>query len=203
MAIAPTSGAGAAGAGVDAVLKAEERERLVDRHHFGVGALADHDDVAVVGGIDALSAADAALIDRYARVRGGSVLLLPEERPQGPAQSLFPGVWKEQLSSTPVAIGPMQAAEVLQGSSLPPATTVLASAGANPVVVSVPRGRGRIAIGGAMDAWRYRDANTSAFDRASPTGSIAGGPRRRLHGPYPFTRSYPSRNVVAGSSTSA
>lgn len=125
----------------------------------------EHTSLLVVGGIDALSAADAALIDRYARVRGGSVLLLPEERPQGPAQSLFPGVWKEHLSSTPVAIGPLQAAEVLQGSSLPPATTVLASAGANPVVVSVPRGRGRIAIGGAMDAWRYRDANTSAFDR--------------------------------------
>jgi hypothetical protein len=34
-----------------------------------------------------------------------------------------------------------------------------------PVIVSMPRGDGRLLLSGAMDAWRYRAADNAAFDR--------------------------------------
>ena len=118
----------------------------------------------IVGGLDALTGADVDLIDRYARVRGGSVLLLPEQAPRGAVQPLFLGSWLEQLSTTPVSVGPLKAAEVLHASNVPETATVVASAGSVPAIVTTPIGRGRITIAGAMDAWRYRDTNSKEFD---------------------------------------
>jgi hypothetical protein len=45
-----------------------------------------------------------------------------------------------------------------------PGADASAAAGA-PVIVSMPRGDGRLLLSGAMDAWRYRASDDGAFDR--------------------------------------
>jgi len=117
--------------------------------------------VVVVGDPGSLTGEDVALLDRYARIRGGSIIFLPERRVAGPALRLFPGEWSERLVPAPDRVGPLQAGELLQATRLPLAATVVASAGETPVVVSTPLGNGRVIVSGAMDAWRYR---AKAFD---------------------------------------
>ncbi len=41
------------------------------------------------------------------------------------------------------------------------------------MIVSAPRGTGRLLLSGAMDAWRFRAADNGAFDRFWPS-TIAG-----------------------------
>jgi hypothetical protein len=118
--------------------------------------------VAIIGGPEALTAAEVTRLDRYLRVRGGTVILLPEQQPNGAAASLFHGTWTEHLTAKPEMIGPLRATEVLRASDVPITSTALAHSGSAPVIVSTPVGKGRIIVSGAMDAWRYRD---SAFDR--------------------------------------
>ena len=52
--------------------------------------------------------------------------------------------------------------------ALPPGADVVArvpGVDAAPVIVSMPRGDGRLLLSGAMDAWRFRAADNGAFDR--------------------------------------
>lgn len=121
-------------------------------------------DVVIVGAPDALTADEEALLDRFARERGGTVILLAE-RPleAAPAGAFFPR-WQEKLSTTPVSLGPLTASELLLPSAIEPTDLVLARAGESPVIVSRPRGFGRVILSGAMDAWRFRDAAAAAFD---------------------------------------
>jgi hypothetical protein len=119
----------------------------------------------VIGGPDALTAADVALLDRYVAVRGGSLILLPEQRASGPAARLFPGTWTERLLAAPESIGPLRAGEILQTEDAPVGSAVLARAGGAPSIVVTPSGRGRIVVSGAMDAWRYRHLDSGAFER--------------------------------------
>ena len=113
--------------------------------------------LVIVGGPDALNADDVALLDRYVRVRGGTLVLLPEQRVSGPAASLLHGVWSEHLTANPEAIGPLRAGEILRAADAPVTSTVIARSGSSPAIVSTPSGNGRIVVSGAMDAWRYRD----------------------------------------------
>jgi hypothetical protein len=138
-------------------------------------------DVVVVGGLDRLSANDARSLDRYARERGGAVVVLPDQRiDAGPARVLVEGhELIERLLEQPatLAVTPpaasLRASELLVLRALMPATEVIArvpgadaSAGAGaPVIVSMPRGDGRLLLSGAMDAWRYRASDNGAFDR--------------------------------------
>jgi hypothetical protein len=121
--------------------------------------------LAIVGGLEALTGAEVDLLDRYVRNRGGTLVLLPERRPTGEAARLFDGVWTEHLSPTLETVGSLRATELLRATNVSPASTVLAMSGGLPVIVSSPTGAGRIVVSGAMDAWRYRDRDTSAFDR--------------------------------------
>jgi hypothetical protein len=138
-------------------------------------------DVVVVGGLDRLSAADARSLDRYARERGGAVVLLPDQRiDAGPARDLTEGQELiERLLEQPatLAVTPpaasLRASELLVPRSLMPVTEVIArvpgadasAAAGAPVIVSIPRGDGRLLLSGAMDAWRYRASDDGAFDR--------------------------------------
>jgi hypothetical protein len=95
--------------------------------------------------------------------RGGSLILLPEQRPSGPVGRFFSDDWTEHLTPAPQQIGPLRATEILRTDRLPIAATVLGRSGSSSSsMVAVPTGNGRVIISGAMDAWRYRD---SAFDR--------------------------------------
>jgi hypothetical protein len=119
-------------------------------------------EAVVVGGPDALTASDVALLDRYVTLRGGSLLLLPEQRPTGAVTRFFGNGWTEQLTPAPQQIGPLRATEILKTDSAPIAA-VLGRAGEAPAIVAVPSGHGRVIISGAMDAWRYRDHDAGAL----------------------------------------
>jgi hypothetical protein len=131
-------------------------------------------DAVVVGGLDRLSAADARGLDRYMRERGGAVVVVPDQRiDNDPARDLISAELAERLLEQPakLAVAPAtavpQASELLVFRALPPAADVIARVpgDAAAVIVSTPRGAGRLLISGAMDAWRYRAADNGAFDR--------------------------------------
>jgi len=136
-------------------------------------------DVVVLGGLDRLSAADAASLDRYMRIRGGAVVVVPDQRiDAGPARDLVPGgLLTERLLEQPatLAVTPpaasLRASELLLMRAVTPGAEVIARvpdadpAKALPVIVSAPRGGGRLLLSGAMDAWRFRAADSAAFDR--------------------------------------
>jgi hypothetical protein len=122
-------------------------------------AVLDAAPLVIAGAPDALSEADVELLDHYVRNRGGSLILLPERAPSGPAARLFDGEWREQLLAQPETAGPLRAAELLR-----PRAIGFGSSAISPVVIATPRGLGRIAVSGAMDAWRHRDEG-DAFDR--------------------------------------
>jgi hypothetical protein len=121
--------------------------------------------VVVVGGPDALTVSDVALLDRYVSRRGGSLVLLPEQRPNGPVTRFFGEGWVEQLTPAPQSIGPLRAAEILRMDRAPLAAAVLGQSGRSAALLAVPTGHGRVIISGAMDAWRYRHLDNAAFDR--------------------------------------
>lgn len=157
----------------------------------------DRFDVIVAGGLDRLSAADARALERYMRERGGAVVLVPDQRiDAGPARDLVSasiplspssGVRLQPdlierlleqpatLAMTPPAAS-LRASELLVAGALTPGTEVIAripGSDGSPVVVSMPRGEGRLMLSGAMDAWRFRAADDRAFDR-SWRSTIAG-----------------------------
>jgi hypothetical protein len=116
--------------------------------------------VLIAGAPDALTAGDVDLIDRFVRVRGGTVILLPERVPSGAAAALFHGPWSEQLVAEPVVAGPLRATELLR-----PRDARAGAVALTPLVIATPAGSGRVIVSGAMDAWRHRDADAAAFDR--------------------------------------
>ena len=118
----------------------------------------DRVSLVIIGAPDGLTPEDVDLLERYVRHRGGSLILLPEQRPAGADARLFDGRWTEHLSATAEAIGQLRASEVLRAASLSPAASVIATSAGSASIVSNPHGAGRIVISGAMDAWRYRGA---------------------------------------------
>jgi hypothetical protein len=122
--------------------------------------------VVIVGGPEALSEREAALIDRFVRVRGGTAILLPERPPIGPAARLFRTEWDERLNAEPQSLGPLSATEVLRATSVPLGSTVLATLGGRPVVALMPTGDGAVLVSGAMDAWRFRGLEFERFWRS-------------------------------------
>jgi hypothetical protein len=133
-------------------------------------------DVVIVGGLERLSVADARALDRYMRERGGAVVAIPDQRiDAGPARDLIAGAQLVErlleqpvtLAVTPPAAAP-QASELLVVRALTPGMEVVARVPGNdrsPVILSMPRGEGRLLLSGAMDAWRFRAAGNLAFDR--------------------------------------
>src|SRR5262249_45771845 len=61
----------------------------------------------------------------------------------------------------------LRVSELLVASGLPPGSDVVEHAPGDraPIVVTVPRGDGRLVVSGAMDAWRYRAVAEADFDR--------------------------------------
>jgi len=118
--------------------------------------------VVIVTAAERLSAGEVELLDRFARIRGGSVVLVPDAEITGPVARLVPSAQSEQVEERPQAVGVLRARDIL---SFQPGAgvTALASAGDRPVVVARAIGRGRIVASGALDAWRYRE--DGAFDR--------------------------------------
>ena len=130
---------------------------------LSAGDLADAG-VVVVTAPEALSPGEIDLLDRFARRRGGSVVLLPDRQPAGPVTRLMPPVRGDRREANPRAVGPLRASELLEFDPAREGTTVLERADNRPAIVATAIGRGRIITSGALDAWRYRDDGV-AFDR--------------------------------------
>jgi hypothetical protein len=151
-------------------------------------------DVVILGGLDRLSAAEAGALDRYMRGRGGAVVAVPDQRIDArPARDLVNGGppargpvsggvrlepdLAERLLEQPATLTVTPPAASLRASELlvmrvdAPGSEVIARvpdadpAKALPVIVSAPRGSGRLLLSGVMDAWRFRAADNAAFDR--------------------------------------
>jgi len=143
--------------------------RAVPLRERGLDAFA----AVIVGGLDRLSANDVSALERYMRERGGAVVLLPDQRlDSGPLRAIVPELTERLLEqpATMVSAGggaSLRASELLVASHLPPGSDVLQREPGDraPIVVTVPRGDGRLLVSGAMDAWRYRAAPDAAFDR--------------------------------------
>ena len=120
--------------------------------------------VVIVGSPDALTAADVQRLEHFVRRRGGSLVLVPDRPFSGPATSLLPQRWRERLTETPEAAGPLKASEWLLAEEVSPFDEVIAASPAGPAIVLTPVGAGRVMVVGAMDAWRQRGAG-DGFDR--------------------------------------
>ena len=127
------------------------------------GAL-DEPSVVVIGGPEALRADEVELIDRYVRVRGGSLLLLPDRGLNDAASRWIGSGWKEHLSPSASAVGGLVASELLRIERVGPLEQILGVSDNVPTIVLSPSGQGRVVVSGAMDSWRYRDAGDANFE---------------------------------------
>lgn len=121
--------------------------------------------VVIVGSPEAVSARDVTLLERFVRVRGGTLVLVPDRAPAGASARLFSGQWSEHLEALPSLVGELRASETLRLSTASPFDVVLGAVKEKPAIVLSPAANGRIVVSGAMDAWRYRDSDGGAFDR--------------------------------------
>jgi hypothetical protein len=134
----------------------------------------DYFDVVVVGAPEALSQADLAGLEGFMRQRGGSVVMLLDQRASGAWQRLadataWGGDSGSQLrrihSATPDSPS-MRGGQLAWPIPLPMGATVVAtdSAAGHPVVWQLPVGAGTLMVSGALDAWQSRDPGLSGFD---------------------------------------
>lgn len=129
-------------------------------------------DVVVVGAPGELGATAVAALDVYLRNRGGSVLLLLDERNSAPVERLTgTGDWRAASGQVGV-VKRVGGAAVLRTTSvvwpavLPWGASVIAVGDSGrPVVWKSPVGAGQVVVSGALDAWRFRDPASSAFER--------------------------------------
>jgi hypothetical protein len=130
-----------------------------------------------------LTASEVAAISEFCELRGGAVVIVPDRPPSGPfARLVSPSGFDERLLDKPVVlVGSSTIGVSASEFALPrrpgPGAIVVASMppqDSRAVMVSLPRGRGRILFSGALDAWRFRarGGDAEAFTRFW-TGLIA------------------------------
>jgi len=131
-------------------------------------------DLVVVGAADALSANDAASLERYLRERHGAVVLLPEGTEDAVLSRLTgQGQWREDRRPDPVRVAgedAWTASEFFWPVRWPSLATPLAAfAQAAPAtrpefpVWQMPVGSGRVVVSSAMDGWRSRAGSAIGF----------------------------------------
>jgi hypothetical protein len=144
-------------------------------------------EVAIVGSPEQLSRGDVDALRWFAEERGGIIAFIPDRRPGGAYRALL-GVddVEERTLAEPVALGvegatPLRSSELLVARRISPGSAVLARIGQDAVVVSSPRGAGRVVFFGAVDAWRSRAIEQEAFARfwrRTLVGAVASVPPR-------------------------
>ena len=142
-------------------------------------------DAIVVGAPDALSDAEIAGLEDYARKRGGNIVLLCDggftpkvSRLTQASQWTSPERRRAPLpiiSQTPGASGVdtvLLATELAWPSRLPRTAEVIARTVAaddsltnRPMLWRIPLGAGRVVVSSALDSWRYRDRARVGFDK--------------------------------------
>jgi len=142
-------------------------------------------EAVVIGAPDAISARDVDGLEAFLRTRGGAVVLLMDQAPDARPSARLTEVarWqtaehdaprsirsgdptvRESQGSAPIGPSPLFASELAWPAELPAGSQALAVDDARPIVWRTPVGPGRIVVSGALDAWRFRDADAMAFDR--------------------------------------
>ena len=130
-------------------------------------------DAVVVGAPDALSTADARSLDRYARDRGGAIVLLADRLETGPAAPLFGGVALTDVHGVERvkiagAAGDLVATELAlpqSSTAVTPLARAVIGGRETSVIWQSPLGAGRVIVNGALDAWRYRTREGGGFAR--------------------------------------
>ncbi len=116
-------------------------------------------DAVVIGAPDALTRAEVEALNRYVTVRGGSVLLVADRKLAGPSLALAPATsFDEILLDKAVDLAPgLRASELSVPRQTREGWDTIGSDGTRPVIMTAPRGRGRVVFSGALDAWRFRE----------------------------------------------
>lgn len=138
--------------------------------------------VAVVTAPDRLTGAEVDLLERFVSRRGGSLIVLPDRRPTGASLRLLPRIVAERRETKPQQLGLLRATEWVAFES-GPGVSALASLDEQPVVAARAVGRGRVLVSGALDAWRYRQADDGFNDfwtALAWDASVVAGPRLRI-----------------------
>lgn len=140
-------------------------------------ALADFAAI-VVGGIDRLTGADAAALDRFMRERGGAVALIPDSPDDlkgapvrvltGDLQPRETLLERHAALTTKPPLPRLDGSEILALTPRDEGQTLARMTGAGgagaPVVITMPRGDGELLVSGALDAWRFRAEPGVEFD---------------------------------------
>lgn len=160
----------------------------------------------VVGAPDALTPEDVRALERFARSRGGAVVLLMDRLDSGAfARLTGASSWRDvhgtERRSLTAPSGNMLATELAVPVGLAPTSNVLSAATAAdkssiPVVWDAPLGAGQVIVSGALDAWRYRTRESSGFSRFW-TQVVADG---AASAPAPVSV-WPSERVVSAGAT--
>jgi hypothetical protein len=131
----------------------------------------DDFDVIAVGAPEALVPAELTPLDRFASVRGGTVLLLPDTRLPASVQEKFalPRT-EEMLLQVPVrtelGASSVEASELLlplENEPFSAMAPVTVDGTERAAIFSVPHGDGAVVLSGMMDAWRYRRREANRF----------------------------------------
>jgi hypothetical protein len=131
-------------------------------------------DATIVSGLEALLDSDIAALERFVRVRGGTLILVPDSKVPVTLLSAFdlPQL-DEVLLDAPVeiSIGGLKvfASELLLARPQPDARPLAAvrHGGADrAAAVGATRGAGHVVLWGALDAWRYRARESSKLAEA-------------------------------------
>ena len=129
-------------------------------------------DVVIVGAPEELQPSDVDALRAFLRLRGGSVVFVPDRRPSGPfLQLLSVKAFDEVLVETALDLtaggARLKAAELAIPSSRTDELEVLAGVTVRgetrPAVFRTRLGLGRIVFSGALDAWRFRAASGDGF----------------------------------------
>lgn len=163
-------------------------------------------DIVVVSTPESLSDRSAVALDTYLRDREGAVVVLPGEQ-NAPVLSRLTGVsnWtverRPALENVTASAGSWTASEFLWPGSFPQGAEALTGclSPGRCAVWRVPLGGGRVIVSSALDGWRTRSAESSAF--ASFWRSVVGDEAAAT--PRPIEIRLRSRTVEPGAIVSA
>jgi len=148
-------------------------------------------DLALIGAPEELSASELSALDRFASVRGGTVVFIADRASSGGYLRLLgiPAI-EETLLDKPIKVTAsdglgLRGAEFAHPAALPPGADAVAEiahgAGRRAPLVTRPSGAGLLIFSGLLDAWRYRAEDEGAFDafwRSRLASAAARAPRR-------------------------
>ena len=145
-------------------------------------------DAVVVGAPEELQVREVDVLDAFARLRGGTVVYVPDRQPSGAyASRLRAGEFAETLLPNPSRIAvstgpPLRGSEFVFGGSssagFESLATVEQGGSRRPVIISWASGAGQVIFSGALDAWRFRTVKDgyAQFWRATIGAGAAAAP---------------------------